>query len=497
MKPAPFSSLTEHFLKHTIYKLGDATFSLDGSGAGLLTVNHPLSILRLGQDATCILRNLSEPRSLSVISEATGINALAVGSILSELVLVGAITCDVPALDNWPSVSIVIPSFQREIQLRRCVLALIEQNYDEDKYEIIVVDDGSPVPLRVGLEDLPIAVHRFEMNRGPAAARNEGARIARGQIVLFVDSDCEARSSSWLRAVIKGFVGKNVIAVGARALSPPGRSVAAAFEVVRSPLDMGPVPSSVGFGHPVAFLPSCALAIRKLEFLESGGFDERFFPGEDVDLIWRLAASGHHIKYEPTATLLHHSRERWRDLLGRRFEYGSSEAAVQSRHPQCRRSLSVSAIPALLMAASAWRGHKRIAGSLASAAALSSIHQWAQKAGRVRQLDPTISKWTMASAIARGYGADLYHLGADLSRYHGVPLAVAAIVWPPVRVTVLTLMATPVVADFFRSSTSWRSLPQFTFLALSESVVYQAGLLKGCIEERTVLPLISWPRFTA
>ena len=494
MIATPLTALTDHYFTSVTYRLAGVDFRVTRDGTGLITVRRPLAILQLNRTATDVLRHLKPKASVAQIAALTGIDPSAVGKLLDQLTLVGAVARSVPPPLQWPSVSIVIPAFERETQIRACALSLLAQDYEEGQREVLVVDDGSPRSLKTVLEDLPITFLRLASNRGPAAARNYGAKHARGQILVFVDSDCEAHQRFWLRTVVSGFIGEKVIAVGARVVSPPGQSVAARFEAVRSPLDMGSIRSPVGFGHPVPFLPSCALAVRRREFLESGGFDEHFFPGEDVDLVWRLAAAGHHLTYEPTAEILHHHRVKWRELLARRYEYGSSEAAVQSRHPSCRRALSVSPTSLLLLLALTCRQQRSVAGVVGTIAFGIPVLQAAHKWRHARKLGVPLASAPTAAAVVRGHSAEFYHFSADMARYHGAGLMVAALIWPTVSPACLILLVTSALADFSRSSAHWRTLPQFVTLAMLECLAYELGLIKGCLEERTMLPLVSWPR---
>lgn len=83
--------------------------------------------------------------------------------------------------------SVVVPTYQRAELVRQAVRTVLAQTFQD--FEIIVVDDGSPEPIRLGLPDDRLRVLRHETNRGPAAARNTGIRAARGEVVAFLDSD--------------------------------------------------------------------------------------------------------------------------------------------------------------------------------------------------------------------------------------------------------------------------------------------------------------------
>jgi mycofactocin glycosyltransferase len=65
----------------------------------------------------------------------------------------------------------------------------------------------------------------------------------------------------------------------------------------------------------------------------AGGFDAGMRIGEDVDLVWRLVAAGHRVRYDPAHEALHDARPHLRNWMGRKFQYGTGGAELASRHP--------------------------------------------------------------------------------------------------------------------------------------------------------------------
>ena len=102
-----------------------------------------------------------------------------------------------------PSFSVIVPTWNRPVELATCLRALVSLDYPADRYEVVVVDDGSDPPVepprdlaRPGLRVRVLA----QPNRGPSAARNEGARAAEGEMLAFTDDDC-APDPGWLRSL--------------------------------------------------------------------------------------------------------------------------------------------------------------------------------------------------------------------------------------------------------------------------------------------------------
>ena len=100
-------------------------------------------------------------------------------------------------------ISVIIPAKNAAKTLRECLLAALHQEnfqYGQD-YEVIVVDDGSTDNTAQIAEKLNVTIIR-QSNAGAAAARNAGAKLARGTVLAFTDADC-APSSTWLKELIQ------------------------------------------------------------------------------------------------------------------------------------------------------------------------------------------------------------------------------------------------------------------------------------------------------
>jgi len=102
--------------------------------------------------------------------------------------------------------SVVVPVYNSEAFLHRCINSIINQNYDD--YELILVDDGSTDSSRKICEHYQRSYEQIYLicqeNSGPSAARNRGIDSARGEYVTFVDSDdwvCEGYFETLCRAV--------------------------------------------------------------------------------------------------------------------------------------------------------------------------------------------------------------------------------------------------------------------------------------------------------
>jgi mycofactocin system glycosyltransferase len=236
-----------------------------------------------------------------------------------------------PAFDR---VTVVIPTHgERHVELASMVAELRRQGFDE----IVVVDDGtrfSLAPIEGAL------VVRRDAAGGPAAARNTGASTSTRDVLLFLDADVRA-TPGFFSTLWPHFDDERTAVVAPRVMSSPGPGLVAAYEVDSSPLDLGDEPARVRPNTRVSYVPAAALAVRRSVFDEIGGFDESLRFGEDVDLVWRVAATERVVRYEPSSIVRHAPRSSVGALARQRFGYGSAAADLEARHPGAVRPLRI------------------------------------------------------------------------------------------------------------------------------------------------------------
>lgn len=205
-------------------------------------------------------------------------------------------------------VSVVVPAYNSSHDLRECLLALAQSI--PAALEIVVVDDASTDETSAVAAEHGAVVLRLARNSGPAAARNAGARAARGVIILFVDADVVVASDA---------IGRVAHAFEADA------GLAAVFgSYDRRPRASGLVSQYRNLlhhfvhqtGNPDAstFWGGCG-AIRRSVFFDVGGFDAERFQRpsiEDIELGHRLRAAGHRIRLDRDLQGTH--LKRWRLL---------------------------------------------------------------------------------------------------------------------------------------------------------------------------------------
>ncbi len=105
-----------------------------------------------------------------------------------------------------PFLSVIIPVLNDGERLRRCLGALEEQTYPAERFEVIVVDNGSKEDPAAIVVEFPHAKLAREQKPSSYAARNTGIGIAKGEVLAFTDSDC-VPSKQWIESGVEALTG--------------------------------------------------------------------------------------------------------------------------------------------------------------------------------------------------------------------------------------------------------------------------------------------------
>lgn len=394
--------------------------------------------------------------------------------VARRLMDAGMLELHAPAPVAPDELTFVVPVRDRPDQLKRCLRAVVRA---APAARVIVVDDGSATPVRVAFGEQAVRVIRHPNARGAAAARNTGLAACTTAFVGFVDSDVVLPDATAGR-LLAHFADPCVAAVAPRVCALGARGAIAAYEARHSPLDMGPNGGFVAPGRPVPYVPSTVLFVRRSAI--DRGFDEDLPIGEDVDLVWRLGASGWRIRYAPDVDVLHEHPARLAQLVARRYIYARSVGLLARRHPR--------ALPAVWItpaAALAWA--LAIGGRRAGPAAV-VLWSIARTERRLRRVTPT-SRRLAASLTLRGFGHSAAGLSRAVRRAWSPPLLVIACRSPRARAVLAAAFAARILEDALVTA-DVRSVVSDAPLRILDEVIAAAGTWDGCIRARTLRPLL-------
>ena len=373
-------------------------------------------------------------------------------------------------------ITVVVPVRDDPAGLERLLAGL------ERSVPVVVSDDGSADAAAVAAT---VARHGAALvtslggganqaaglgGRGPGAARNAGLAEVTTGVVVFVDADATVTPEAL--AVLAGHLADPAVAavaprVRSRMIEPPGRAdlgeppaaaprigfravgadsarpgLLAAYESVHSPLDLGPEPSPAGPGRRVRYVPAAALMVRTAAARAVGGFDTALTWGEDVDFVWRLAAAGHVVRYDPAAVAWHRPRPNWPAWFEQRRRYGGSAPELARRHGRAAAAARCSPWSLGVWGAVA-AGHPLIAAALAAASS----------AGLARRLrSRSVPGWGRLAVELTGRS----HLRAGTGLARALmrawwPLAAVGLGFGPrARRAVVAAVVGPALADWIR-----------------------------------------------
>jgi mycofactocin glycosyltransferase len=380
-------------------------------------------------------------------------------------------------------VTVVIPVRDRHAELSRCLAGLAGTS------RVIVVDDCSRDPAAVEkvATQAGASVVRRSLNGGPAAARNTGLAAAHTPLVAFLDSDC-VPEAGWLDSLLPHFADPAVGAVAPRIVPhEDGRTWLARYEGASSSLDMGRRPSIVRPGSRVPYVPGAALVVRKAA--AGTGFAEDMRLGEDVDFVWRLAASGWRVRYEPAATMGHQHRVRLRAWFARRKDYGTSAAALELRHPGAVRPLYASVWTAVAWLAAAL-GRPAAGAAVTGTGTALLARRLAQATGEEWPWPAGSTAWRLAARQAGGGTLRAARpLGSAISRNWWPVALPAAVAVRRLRLPLAALVLAPPLLDWLDRRPPLDPA-RYVAARLLDDIGYSLGVWQGCAERRTVRPLL-------
>jgi glycosyltransferase involved in cell wall biosynthesis len=188
-----------------------------------------------------------------------------------------------------PAISVIIPTYCEEETIEGCLKSVINQRFDYGRIESIVVDSHSPDNTReVAKRSADKVLDLVE--RGVGRARNAGAKIAQGQILLFLDADTYLETD-FVAQIYNAFADKRVVCVS---------GILKSLERLE-PLDKLFAVSHYGFTNKLAELsahlgfpmfPSVCCSARKSVFMKVGGFREDIACAEDISFSREMGRVG-------------------------------------------------------------------------------------------------------------------------------------------------------------------------------------------------------------
>ena len=228
-----------------------------------------------------------------------------------------------------PRVSVVVVNYNGRIFLDRCLSSLMECTYPN--FEVIMVDNASEDDsvIYVSRNFPSVKIERSEVNLGYAGGCNRGACVAKGDFIVFMNSDVEV-SKGWLNALVEICSGPDVAVCGGKILIEGLQSrlysAGGTLNLFSVPVDRGLFETDreqFDKSEDVAYISGAAMMVDKKILGMLGGFDSSFFAFcEEVDLCLRAWISGYRVVYTPSSVVYHVFGGSWGRPSPRRRFFG-------------------------------------------------------------------------------------------------------------------------------------------------------------------------------
>lgn len=243
---------------------------------------------------------------------------------------------DAPQEASVRRCSVIIPVYNGQTVITRCLDALAGQTVPTDQFEVIVVDDGSTDQTVARVERWAVE-HRSMLvqiaqqdHAGPAAARNRGATLAQAPLLLFTDADCRPLPN-WIEAMLAGF---------ARPEHPDGlmgtyRSEQPALAARFAQMEFEDRYRLMRHKPELDLVATYSAAFRRDVFVQTGGFDPGFpeANNEDVEFSYRLSEQGYRMYFVPDAQVIHPHVPSWLGYARTKMGRGYWRMRVYRRYP--------------------------------------------------------------------------------------------------------------------------------------------------------------------
>jgi cellulose synthase/poly-beta-1,6-N-acetylglucosamine synthase-like glycosyltransferase len=244
-------------------------------------------------------------------------------------------------MEHQPTVSVIIPAHNEEATIGDCLTSLEQLDYPVESLEIFLINDGSTDGTKRIIDNhikgSPY-VYLESGGVGPSKARNMGLANANGDYVAFTDADCIV-DSAWLQELLNGFIAEDVAGVGGCQIVPADatefeKNVHTFLTSMHFICEYVKKKTTTELVNHVA---SCNSLYKRDVLSAVQGFDEALWPGEDVDLDYKIRRAGYKIAYNPRAIVAHHRPKDLKSFFTMMKRYGWSQAYLVRKYGFFRR----------------------------------------------------------------------------------------------------------------------------------------------------------------
>jgi len=235
-------------------------------------------------------------------------------------------------------ISVIIPSYNSEDTIAKCIDALQGQSH-RGNYEIILVDssiDRTPEIVSGGYSNVNL-IHLGDKT-DPGTARNMGLEQAKGGLIAFIDSDCVA-AHDWLEKIVSAHQSSYNIVGGVVKNGNDESDLVAWAGYISEFREFLPKQPKKEVTH----IPTCNISYKRKIFQDFGFFQGEYYPQEDLVFNYNLCRKGEKILLDPAIQVAHHHRSNLKAFFSHQYRIGEItsrvlkvlqlEGAFIARHP--------------------------------------------------------------------------------------------------------------------------------------------------------------------
>ncbi len=259
---------------------------------------------------------------------------------------------DVKKDSKKPFISIILSVYNESKTLPPCLDSLL--NIDYPNYEIILVNDASTdntlkIMRSYEKKFKKIKAVTYKVNKGVPGARNEGMKVANGDIFVFSDGDCTFYKS-WPSKLIEALEGPKVGSVGGRDRSPPNEPLIKRCIDYTMTSFIGTAGLRGGNVRVSKYaVTGCNFAVKRKVVEKVGMHDEKIrWRGEEKEWCQRIRNAGYDIKFVPESFVLHYRRISLKNFWNQTYKSGKARFDILKAAPKSFALIHV--VPSLFIA---------------------------------------------------------------------------------------------------------------------------------------------------
>lgn len=229
-------------------------------------------------------------------------------------------------LQSEPILSVIVPCYNSERTIRRCLNAILNQ-HTTVPFEVVVVDSSlDRTPQIVEREFPSVRLIHLEKRTFAGAARNLGVRATRAPYCLMIDSDCVARPDLIERMITRHHQ-TEIAAVGGSLRNGTPKSLSGWTGYLLEFKEF--IPQA-----PIRFektVPTANVTYKRDTLEQHGYFDDDMWLAEDILFNWKIFKSGERILFDPAIEVTHLNRTGWTQVLSYQISLGKCSAEARRR----------------------------------------------------------------------------------------------------------------------------------------------------------------------